>query len=383
MNRSSELLELARSSCGLDDFGEDSFRIGLEKVLAAFDREARLTEAGKSAVNSMITGFLVNRLQVEYWYTLHPEIDEQEIVAPLIGLGPPRTGSTVLGCLLAEDPSVRSLRTWEAGSPCPPPDSATQASDPRIAATAQGIAEQFARFPRMRSMLPQSATSPTECQNFMGYDFKSHLFFSMGDIPSYREWLCHEADLVPTYRYVKRILKLLQWRCPPNKWRLKNPSHSMFIDALSEVFPDARFWMTHRAMTSVIPSVSDLYLEMMSALSDEIDKEAIGNMNIEFWETAMQRMIAFRDAGNNHRFFDIYFKSFMADPLTSIADLYAYLGEDFTSETRARMEAWRRDTPREKQGAHDYDAAEFGLDCDELRRRFGFYTARFGLAQRA
>src|SRR3546814_5780042 len=78
-------------------------------------------------------------------------------------------------------------------------------------------------FPRKKAMLPSSATMPTECQTYMGYDFKSHLFQALWQVPSYAQWLNHEADLVPAYRYVKRVLKLLQWRCPPNRWRLKNP----------------------------------------------------------------------------------------------------------------------------------------------------------------
>lgn len=383
MGRSAEILERARSVTGLDDFGEDSFREGLDKLLDSLGREARLSDSGQVGIDNMIVGLLANRLQVEHWYAKHPEIDEQEIVAPLIGLGAPRTGSTVLGCLLAEDPAVRSLRSWESASPCPPPEKATEHTDPRIAAMEEGLAYQVNLYPRMRSMLPQSATTPTECQNFMGYDFKSQLFFAFADVPSYRHWLCHEADLVPTYRYVKRVLKLLQWRCPPNRWRLKNPSHSMFIGALSEVFPDARFWMTHRKITNVISSVSDLYKEMMSAYSDDIDMHAIGQMNIEFWDTAMHRMIAFRDAGNDDRFFDIHFAPFMADPIGSVAKLYDFLGEEFTPEAQSRMETWRRNTPKDKHGTHSYDPADFGLDPAELESRFAFYSARFGLAEHA
>ncbi len=155
-------------------------------------------------------------------------------------------------------------------------------------------------FPRMKMMVPSTTTSPTECQTFMAYDFKSQLFQAMFQIPSYIEWLNHEADLVPTYRYVKRVLKLLQWHCPPNRWRLKNPSHCLFIDALAEVFPDARFWMTHRDVASVIPSVADLYYELTKAFSDAVDTMWLGRMTTDFCELGMRRMMAFRDAGNDH-----------------------------------------------------------------------------------
>ena len=230
------------------------------------DREAGLSEIGRMAMDAQITDLLANRLQVEDWYARHPEIAEQEIIAPLIGLGLPRTGSTALACMLGEDPAYRSLRNWESMRPCPPPDPATAQTDPRIAEAEEAMRQRAQRFPRMTAMLPSTATSPMECQLFMGYDFKSQFFQAFAHVPSYVDWLIHKADLVPTYRYVKRVLKLLQWRWPKTSWRLKNPSHSMFITALNEEFPDARFVMTHRDVAEVIPSVADLYLGITQGL---------------------------------------------------------------------------------------------------------------------
>ena len=377
MSKVAELLRRAQAATSLDDFGDATFREGLEILVAAIDAEARLTESGRAAYEGQLVDFLSNRLQVEHWYRLHPEIDEQQIVAPLIGLGLPRTGSTALSCLLAEDPGARSIRNWEAQTPCPPPQTATQYSDARIEKAQQSMDRRDRMFPRMKTMVPSTATSPTECQTYMAYDFKSQLFQAFVQIPSYVEWLNHKADLVPTYRYVKRVLKLLQWRCPPARWRLKNPSHSLFIDALAEVFPDARFWMTHRDVADVIPSVADLYYELTKAFASDVDKKWLGSMTADFCELGMRRMMAFRAAGNEHRFFDIYFKPFQQDPWPILAQLYAFLGENLSPRALERMQAWRRDTPRDKHGSHHYDTAEFGLDPDELRRRFAFYSNRF------
>lgn len=379
MDRPSELLQRACASTGLDHFGDDSFREGLDRLVTSADREAKLTPGGRFGFDKQLTDLLSQRLQVEHWYRLHPEIDEQQIVAPLIGLGLPRTGSTALSCLLAEDPAVRVIRNWEATEPCPPPETATEHSDPRIERARLMVLKRHELFPRKKAMLPSSATMPTECQTYMGYDFKSHLFQALWQVPSYSNWLNHEADLVPTYHYVKRVLKLLQWRCPPRRWRLKNPSHIVFIDALHSVFPDACYWMTHRDIGKVIPSVADLYYELMQASSERIDRAYLGELNSEWCELGMRKLIAFRDAGHEHRFFDIHFASFQKDPLPIIAQLYAFLGETFTPEARARMEAWRRDTPRDQHGEHHYDAADFGIDINRLRERFGFYSERFGI----
>jgi hypothetical protein len=379
MTRAGRLVDLAISQTGLRDFGGETFREGLDILVRAIDREARFNELGKAAFDAQIIGHLSDRLQVEYWYGRHPEIDEQRIVAPLIGLGLPRTGSTALSCLLAADPAARAIRNWEAMAPCPPPELATQADDPRIARAEAAMERRARLFPRMVQMLPSTATSPSECQTFMAMDLKSQMFEAYAYIPSYVEWLYHSADLVPTYAYVKRVLKLLQWRCPPTRWRLKNPSHSLFIGALAEVYPDARFVMTHRDVASVIPSVADLYLELSRAYSDQVDRHRLGQHAATFCELGMQRMIAFRDAGNDHRFFDIHFAPFQKDPFPLLAELYAWMGEPLTDEAVARMKAWRQGSPRDKHGDHLYDAADFGLDAGALRARFAFYTQRFGV----
>ena len=379
MDKVTRLLDTARKQTGLQNFGEDSFREGLEVLAEALDREARLNATGRAVLDGQIVDLLANRLMIEDWYERHPEIDDQAIIAPLIGIGLPRTGSTALACLLGEDPHTRSLRSWEATSPCPPPDPATVADDPRIARQAAAMERRALMFPRMVGMLPSTATSPTECQLFMGYDFKSQIFQPFAEIPSYVDWLVNRADLVPTYRYVKRVLKLLQWRWPTTRWRIKNPSHILFIDALDQVFPDARFVMTHRDVAAVIPSVADLYLEMRKALSDTPDLVAIGREGADWCELGMRRMIGFREAGQDHRFFDIHFEPFQADPFPILERLYRFLGEELTPEARAGMEAWRRDTPRSEQRYERTDPAAFGLDRAALRKRFQFYSDRFGV----
>jgi hypothetical protein len=379
-SRATALMDRARQQTGLDNFGDHSFREGLEILVAALDGEAELNELGRMSMDIQLTDLLANRLQVEHWYGQHPEIEAQQIVAPLIGLGLPRTGSTALGCLLGEDPAVRSIRNWESMWPCPPPEAATAATDPRLQKSAASMQRRARLFPRMTSMLPSTATSPSECQLYMGYDFKSQIFQAFAHIPSYVDWLMHRADLVPTYQYVKRVLKLLQWRCPPTRWRLKNPAHSLFIGALDQVFPDARFVMTHRDVASVLPSVADLYYELRKAYSDRIDLLEIGRLARGFCELGMQRMIAFRDAGHDHRFFDIQFAPFQRDPFPVIEALYAFLGEQLTAEARARMQAWREHTPRDT-GYERTDMAAFGFEVTDLHRQFAFYSRRFKVAE--
>ena len=384
MDRVASLIERAKAEAGFDTFGADGWQEGLERLVHSAEREAHHTQMGAAVFDGMVVDLLKQRLEIESWYARYPEIDDERIVAPLIGLGLPRTGSTAFSCMLGEDPHVRTLRTWEPMKVCPPPAKATYDKDPRIALAEASMEVRNERFPRAKQMLPSTATSPTECQLLMGMDFKAQIFQAMHQVKSYVHWLHFEADLKSTYRWLKRVFKLLQWRCPSDlgphtHWRLKNPSHILWIDDLASVFPDARYWMTHRDPGDVITSVADLYYEYTKPFTDSVDKAWLGAVNIEFCELGMRRVIAFREAGHDDAFFDVKFVEFQRDPWPSIEALYCWLGEELTLAARVGMERWRSETPRDKHGSRTIDPTDYGLDKDALRARFAFYRERFGI----
>jgi hypothetical protein len=371
-----ELVGTATERAGSDDFGGDSWREGLEVLVGALNTEAALNEMGVGAMTDQIVGYLTSRLRVEQCYADHPEIDDQQIVAPLFGLGLPRTGSTALSFLLAQDPARRSLRVWEASEPCPPPTTATEHTDPRIAAAQAGIDFTNEMFPGFAGMLPTAADGPQECLLPMAFEFRSLIFEGMTRIPSYSRWLL-DCDMEPAYRYHQRVLKLLQWRCPPDRWWLKTPAHMLSIDALDAVYPDARFVMTHRDVGKVLPSVCALYATFTDILTERPDPLAVGAHNCEVWRTALERLIDFRDRGHEDRFHDLSFEAVQRDPIGQVTELYAELGDDLTDPARRRMAAWWAESSRDRAGPGTYRAEDFGLDPATIADQFAFYYERF------
>ena len=274
---------------GRDEFGDGSFEEGLAILLASLRDEARLNARGEAFIYDRITGYLGQRLQVEDWYRCHPEIGDELIRAPVIGLGLPRTGSTALSMLLAQDPAVRYLRRWESSQPCPPP-STVVGVDPRIP-------PDKGEMLGTRYHVPADTHGPMECHELMALDFKSHIFQSFAQIPTYSAWLVERADLEPTLAYQRKVMKLLQWGEPTKEWRLKCPSHVLWLDAVDAAFPDARYVMTHRDPTDVILSVADLYADIIGSFSDHMDRPYIGRLNVEHWTMGMDRALEFRSAG--------------------------------------------------------------------------------------
>jgi hypothetical protein len=378
-SRIDELLTAARQQTGLDDLGGDTWREGLEVLVGSALAESTFNDFGEAAFRGSIERALATRLRVEDWYRRHPEIDEQEVRVELLGVGFPRTGSTALSYLIAEDPAFRILRTWEETDPCPPPGVSAEADAARIDAgrlTVELGNEHVAA--RLRSMLPQSATGPMEDHDLMALEFKAQSFLVSARLPTYAQWFAH-CDMEPTYRYERRVLKLLQWRTPQKVWRLKSPTHTMFLDAYARVFPDARFVQTHRDVSKVLPSVCDLYFTMLQMGNPGIDPVYVGELNMHQWGTALDRMLAFReDPAHDAKFLDIGFTAFQADPIAEIRRLYDWLGDELADETVDAMRAWRADNPKDKHGAHTYDGAQFGITESALAARFGAYRARFG-----
>jgi hypothetical protein len=233
-------------------------------------------------------------------------------------------------------------------------------------------------FPDFVGMLPSSATGPQECLLIMALEFRSQVFEGMALIPTYTRYLL-SCDMEPAYRYHQRVLRLLQWHCPPTRWWLKTPSHMSSIDALDAVYPDARFVMTHRDIGAVLPSVCAVKDALSTPVTERVDRLALGRHEVELWQESLRRLIEFRDAGNDHRFYDVKFADVQRDPVAAMERLYAEMGDEFTDDTRTRMaEWWAAESADRRQGARP-DAAAFGLDPTTLREQFAFYHDRFDI----
>ena len=128
------LTQASEIAGGLSDFGDPSFREGLEVFLTSAATEGQLTEIGQAAAEGMAIGNLVNRLNVVDWHRTHPKLAETKIDSPIFLIGLPRTGTTALSHLLSVDPANRSLLGWEINQSVPPPTTATYRTDPRFLA---------------------------------------------------------------------------------------------------------------------------------------------------------------------------------------------------------------------------------------------------------
>ncbi len=368
----------ARSQNGLADTGGDYYREGLERLVTSMNAEGDLTEMGEIMQRARLTALLAARLAVEDTYKHHPEIDDEEIGGPVFVIGLPRTGTTALSQLVAADPQFRSLRLWESGSPVPPPEKDSEHSDSRIAATEGNLALMNEAFPLMQTMHHTEATTATECQDLMGMSFRTAHFDGFARVPSYMEWVI-DSDMRETYRYHRRVLRLLQWHCGPTLWHLKTPVHMFALDALVEAYPNARFLWSHRDPAKVIGSVCSLIHYTRSWSSDRDDSVELGAEQLDRWWVAVQRAMDFRERVGEERFADVSFSDLQTDPLTALAGALGQIGLPFDESSRASVQKWAGSHEPGAQGTHHYELSDFGLHADQIRERFAPYCAAFGV----
>ncbi len=374
------LLDAARRATGLDDLGDDGFREPLQMVLDGLETEARLTLVGRIAARQDVIGLLANRLRLEADGKRHPEIGAQEVPHPLFIVGLPRTGSTLLHHLLAQDPGSRVAQAWEVMFPSPPPEAGSYGTDPRIAKAARQLAWFDALTPEFKAIHPLGAQLALECIAIMSPTFLSPRFHTTYHVPTYQEWL-ERQDLRPAYRFHRRFLQQLQWRAPARRWVLKAPSHLFAFDALLETYPDARIVQTHRDPVTVLASVASLTAVLQRAFTDEIDPLEIGQEVSRRWTNGLDRAMQLRRSGRvpAERFVDVHYHELVRDPLAVVRRIYAHFEIPLTEATEAPMRRFLAENPKDKHGAHRYSPSSFGFEADDLARRFKAYREFYGV----
>lgn len=157
-----QIVEKARNSSGLDGFDNESFREGLEILVADVNR-AGWSDSGIDWFESMAIGGLANRLKIDDYILRHPQVLEQPIKAPIFVLGMPRTGTTMASNLLAVDPAKRSLLAWMVDDPVPPAPFGERFTDPRLMTALEAERKRRAENPAAGRFYMFSAAFPTEC----------------------------------------------------------------------------------------------------------------------------------------------------------------------------------------------------------------------------
>ena len=374
------LMGAVAAETGLDDFGPGDFVERLGVLCRAMREEGGFNGAGVLQQHVFVSGLLKNRLLLEDLVRRHPEVLEERIVAPIIICGLPRTGTTHLHNLMSADPALRSLPYWESLEPVlaeserPPPG----APDPRMERTEAALAFLHTALPYFDRMHEMTVEHAHEEIQLLAIDFSTMLFETTAPMPTWRDsYLSH--DQAPSYAYLLKVLKVLQWLRGGTRWVLKSPQHLEQFPTLLDTFPDATFVVTHRDPVSVTASMVTMIAYTARLTRDHVDLEGMGRYWANRLELMLGRCAAQRDVLPAERTIDVHFDEFMADDLAMVGRVYELAGQRLDERAVAAMGAFGAAHPRGRHGAVLYDLRQFGLDSGERRAALAFYTDRFGV----
>lgn len=377
--RPNQLISTAKKHTGLDDFGPWGFEAPLKLLCQDYHRHARLTLAGQIAAKHHLLQLLKNRLHLQETLSKHPEIRREQIQKPIFVLGLPRSGTTLLHGLLAQDSSHRCPITWEVMHPHPAPTKEQALSDPRIKYTDKQLGWLDHLAPGFKTIHPVGALLPQECIAITANAFTSLEFHTTNHVPNYQKWY-EQQDLVEAYSFHKFFLQYLQWKHKRERWVLKAPDHLRGLKALLERYPDAIIVQTHRHPLQVAASISSHGTVIRAGFSDQVDPKSIAKEWNEYWASSLDIALDVRRKYEHKiRFIDVQYQDLVGDPESCVNNLYARLGLRFDSRTRDSMVKFLNSNPQDKHGRHRYSLEEFDLEADAIRHRYQSYIESFGL----
>jgi hypothetical protein len=373
-----ELMDAASRATGLGDFGDAYFREPLAILLESLETEAMLSPLGRYMARSEILRSLRNRLYMVDARRQHPQIAQGAIRRPLFILGLPRTGTSILHELFAQDPSNRVPMTWEVMNVWPPPERASYGSDPRIRESERHLAGIDRLLPRFKRMHPMGALLPQECVALMCHDFASLQYHTTYKVPTYQRWL-DAQDGRSVYRSHRHQLQYLQWKCPAEQWVLKSPGHLWMLDALLDEYPDAVIVQTHRDPLKVIASLVSLITTLRGLSSRQVDPIEIAHD----WTQRLARGLDCAMRTRQHRrlprerVFDMHFHELLKDEVAMVRRIYAHFGRELPDDAAERMRRFLAGHSRDQRGRHRYAFSDTGLYAGDERQRFARYQEYF------
>ena len=220
-----------------------------------------------------------------------------------------------------------------------------------------------AAMPYFKRMHEMTVEHTHEEIQLLAIDFSTMLFETTAPMPTWRDdYLAR--DQRPSYAYLLRVLKVLQWLRGGTRWVLKSPQHLEQFPALVDTFPDATFVVTHRDPVSVTASMVTMIAYSARLTRDRVDVEGIGH----YWADRLERMLgrcaAERDVLPAAQTIDVHFDEFMADDLAMVGRVY-----DLAGPAARRARAGRhgglhgRAPPGPATARVAYDLGQFGLDA--------------------
>jgi len=358
---------------GLDDFGDPYYRDGLRVLIESAESDANLNFFGRVIVRAHILRSLTNRLLLAEELKQTPELLGQPLVPPLVVIGLPRRGTTLLHRLLAIDQAHRGIPAWELMYPL-----AAGFPDRRRQIVEKGFKFAARMNPHRNVIHPTGVDEPEECILLQMITFASGGFLAVAPVYTYSDWYLSQ-DPHKAYAEYRVLLQHLQMVHPQSRLALKTPAHTGRLTTLLDTIPDALVVQTHRDPVPCIPSACSLVYTAWGMVTDKIDMPRMVSTIVQGFEVAAAATLAFRRT-NPGAVHDVYYGQLLADPVGVVRGVYERFGLAWPQAHEEKLAAYLREHGQHKYGVHRYSAEDFGLTDGVIAERFTEYRRAFGFA---
>jgi hypothetical protein len=140
-----------------------------------------------------------------------------------------------------------------------------------------------------------------------------------------------------------------------------------------KTFPDATIIHLHRHPAEAILSVCNLAALARSSFCESIDKEALGNFWLDYYEAGLARGFAAREEADPNQVIDIRFPDLKKNPLSVINQIQNTISLGGFDAWTESLQADSRVMEKKVPGRQHCAPTQFGLNPNEIQERFDKY----------
>jgi hypothetical protein len=352
-----DLIRSAQRATGLEDLGPGEVIEPLQVLLDTVADDPQFSPLGRLAWTIILRRHLTSRLRIVDHVRKHPEVHDVVIEKPMIILGLPRTGTTLLYHLLGALPGSRPLMGWESYEPLKPAGPDLRLT--RFRGYVWGVNQ---AMPALRLIHELKADAPDEGLELMDRTFHSLNFMLFAyDYVEYLRGLPEER-MDESWELYLWQLQILQLQSMNDFWLLKAPGFIGAFSALDKHLPDARYIMTFRDLREALPSAMSLVTTPGTAFRRPGHQLGLPN----FVDNFVGRVDYTRAQLADKPKVEVMYPDLMRDPTAEVRRILEEFGEAIPNDLDQRVDRVLSSKPQNKYGKHRYALEQFGFDPAEL-----------------
>ena len=377
------LFTLAERESGAFGLADAQLRQRVASMIAWINERGPYTVEQIGAMRRQIQRLLVNRLRIAADRDRYPGISSEKIEQPIFVIGFPRSGTTLLHALLAEDPDALSPRAWHTRTPSPPPGAMPVCSG-RIALAQRDVQRWIDFCPGILPLHPyadQGAHQLIEDEELLTLDFRNAYPSLLYLVPTLDVRVVLGDDALGAVHFHRQVLQHLQWNTGKHRWVNKFATSQHFLKTLFEVYPDASCIWAHRPLSQIYASNVTIRAATYDSINGmPMDWTSQARARAEQMKAAVDHLMT-SSLIDDPRIMHVPFHELSADPIAVVRSVYERRGLAMSSEYERRLRAWLADPENkvDRYGRYPYSYEPLGLDKKWIQQLFADYSKRFGL----